>query len=344
MCILRIVESPSAGPRERTEPQADQVLPESSEPELPTFSAIDLGEAISRRDQQQRLINHNFHTPVSTQQQFPDVLIVVIESLRPELIDAQIMPSTWRLAEKGIHCRNHYSGGNSTNLGMFSLMNGLEAIWWKQPVRYSPIMNRVYRQAGYKLGFFGGHDDWRTFYMDGYINDEHFDVFKIEPKDWLDSDRKSASAAKNFLASDTNTPKLAVLYLYSTHADYRSDPADRLNQPAAEDGFIIPYSGTKRDAVWNRYCNSARTIDKILAPLLSQDRIVVITRDHGQAFLEDGTCGHGTRISKVQNQTPAVIFIPNGPNKQFDRLTSHIDLLPTVLAACRLNVLGTETL
>lgn len=305
----------------------------------------DVEALIQFRDQQQRMVSYQFpESPAGPATPYPDVLLIVIESFRPELVTAEVMPATFAYAQKNVQCNEHFSGGNSTNLGMFSLVNGLEAIWWQRPVRYSPILNRVFRSAGYELGFFGAHDDWRTFYMDGFISKEQFDVFEIEPKAWVAGDQRAAAKAKRFLRGDDQNPRLAVLYLYSTHADYRSASQDQIDQPAAADGFTIPYLPSDRQAVWRRYRNSARSIDRLIAPLLTDDRIVVITGDHGEAFLEDGLCGHGTKLSVVQNMTAAIIGYPDAQPRIVRQPTSHIDILPTLFDVAGIGVSGAEAM
>ena len=87
--------------------------------------------------------------------------------------------------------------------------------------------------------------------------------------------------------------------------------------------------------IWNRYRNSARTVDHLIAPLLKHpNRIVAIVGDHGESFLDDGTIGHGTRLSASQTQTPAIIVGSNVPTKKVREATSHADLLPTLLELC----------
>jgi membrane-anchored protein YejM (alkaline phosphatase superfamily) len=291
--------------------------------------------AVLTRDHQQRQLGVD--RTALPDRSLPDVLIVVVESFRHELVDPQVMPNLSRYAELGIHCRSHFSGGNATNHGMFSLLNGLEAIWYERPVRYSPLLNRVFRQAGYELGFFAGHDDWRKFYMDGYISDEHFDVFETSSPGGLASDRRATQLASDFLnrdeTSEQRRPRLALLYLYATHATYNSYVEDQVFQPAADDRFLIPYPQAARPQIWNRYKNSARSVDRLLSAVLRQDRVVVVTGDHGESFLEDGTIGHGIRISAFQNKTPAVLFIPGQPGRVIEAPTSHADLLPTILSA-----------
>lgn len=292
----------------------------------------DLQRALLRRHNEQRLVSVQ---PVQTRSTLPDVLIVVIESFRSELVDDDVMPSLSQLAAEGLHCQTHFSGGNATSHGMFSLFNGLEAVWFQRPVTYSPLLNRLFRHAGYEIGFFAGHDDWRLFMMDGFIDPQHFDVFECVHPNGLLSDRHAVVNASRFLARQQHEgsakPRLAILYLYATHAVYQSYVEDQVFQPAADRRLIYPYSDQMRDQVWNRYRNSGRTVDRFLKSLLRDDRVILVTGDHGESFLEDGTIGHGIRISSYQNMTPAILYAPQLAPRKIRAPTSHIDLLPTLL-------------
>lgn len=306
-----------------------------------------LESAVIARDHQQRQLG--IDRSASDLSDLPDVLIVVVESFRRELVDPQAMPSLWEFASRGIRCRAHFSGGNATNHGMFSLLNGLEAIWYERPVRYTPLLNRLFHQAGYELGFFAGHDDWRKFYMDGYLSEQHFDVFEIARPRGLKSDRRATSLASMFLDRRDapllpHRPRLALLYLYATHATYHSYVEDQHFQPAADDRFLYPYPESNRDLVWNRYKNSARTVDRFLRAVMRDDRVVIVTGDHGESFLEDGTIGHGIRISEFQNMTPAVIYIPGAEPRSIAAPTMHADLLTTLLSAVGLRLNRPATL
>ncbi len=291
--------------------------------------------ALTARDHHQRrlaIVDETRSMPL------PDIVIVVVESFRHELVDPDVMPNLSRLAESGIHCRNHFSGGNATNHGLFTLLNGLDAVWHDRPIRYSPLMNRLLRSAGYEIGFFASHDRWRNFYMDGYINDEHFDEFVAAPPNGIAGDRKATERALAFLnrsnGSDSERqPRLALLYLYATHAIYDSYAEDRVFLPAADDRMLFPYTPSARSGVWNRYRNSARSVDRLINAVVDQNRIIIVAGDHGEAFLEDGTIGHGIRLSKVQNMTPAIIYVPKLDARTIEAPTYHADLLPTLLSA-----------
>lgn len=308
-----------------------------------------LADAISARDHQhRRLAVDPALSPAGQARRLPDLLIVVVESFRRELLTAEGMPNLHQYASRGVHCRSHFSGGNATNHGMFSLLNGLDAIWYERPVRFSPLMNRLLRSAGYEIGFFAGHDDWAKFAMDGYLSPEHFDVFETSTRQGLESDRRATWLASRFLergdAPDQDRPRAALLYLYATHATYDSYPEDRHFAPAADDRFLYPYQQSARQEVWNRYRNSARTVDRFLAAVLRDDRVIVVTGDHGESFLEDGVIGHGIRISEYQNMTPAVFFAPGCRPGTIDWPTSHADILPTLLATVGLALNEPEAL
>ena len=305
----------------------------------------ELVERIQRRSNQHRLLQvipDDEHRDTEKK-----VLIVILESLRPELIDPTIMPWLAGKSSRGLFCSNHFSSGNASTHGVFSIVNGLDAYWYHYPVTHTPLLNRFFKQAGYEIGFFASQNDWRRFEMDGFIDSKHYDVFRSTPYRGIKSDRETLSAAQQFISkprTDSGTPqkRLAVVYLYSTHAPYESYPQDQESRPFADDRVSYPYSETERDLVWNRYCNSARSIDRLLSTLDLKNTTVVITGDHGEAFLEDGTIGHGTKINRWQNRTPAIILgeglAGSHPRSKIDFPTSHSDLLPTLLGACNIMI------
>lgn len=288
--------------------------------------------AIRRRTQAFRL-----NVATTEPKQRPDVLFIVVESLRPELIDLDVMPHVSIAAEDGLWMQRHFSGGNASSLGLFSLFNGLDAVWfYRSDVRYAPAMNRLFHQSGYECGFFGGADDWAAFQMDAFVRNEVYDTFEVSAYDGLQSDRRAIQASEQFLADHAERgPRLAVLYLYATHAPFEIDPRFDRDQPAASRNYPIPFGPADREPIWNRYRNSARTVDHLIAPLLQHpNRIVAIVGDHGESFLDDGTIGHGTRLSASQTQTPAIVVGRNVPRKEVQEFTSHADLLPTLLSLC----------
>ncbi|WDQ17378.1 sulfatase-like hydrolase/transferase [Rhodopirellula sp. P2] len=303
----------------------------------PLFTAED----VTRRTR-----NFRFNVVQETQSLSPDVLLIVVESLRPELVHPSVMPNIHSRATQGLWMHRHHSGGNASSLGLFSLLNGLDAIWfYLADVRFSPAMNRLFEQTGYELGFFGGAEDWNAFQMDAFIHSDAYDTFKVEPRDGLASERRAIESAQIFLSDselpegERRPPRLAVLYLYTTHAPFLVAPQHVRDLPSADADYPLPFGPHSRTAVWNRYRNSARTLDAMIAPLLQgPNRLVAIVGDHGESFLDDETIGHGTRLSAAQVRTPAIVFGPDVVQREIRFNTSHADLLPTLISLAGIRV------
>ncbi|MEM9368240.1 MAG: sulfatase-like hydrolase/transferase [Planctomycetota bacterium] len=277
----------------------------------------------------------------------PDVLIVIAESLRPEVIDPAVMPHCHHLARAGFWARGHYSGGNASSLGIFSLLNGLEAFWFhRSAIRYAPALPSLMKRIGYDVGFFGGHDDWDRFQMDAFIRPELYAEFRVfAPEPGL-SDPAVLQRVRSFLTPITNarsghnkrSPRIAISYLYTTHAPFVVEPAFAVDQPTANANYPIPYSEHQLPAVYNRYRNAARTLDHWLSKVISPDRITIVVGDHGESFLDDATIGHGTRLSRAQCQTPWLMYGPGVKQRSLETVTTHADVLPTLLGVLGLQV------
>ncbi len=269
----------------------------------------------------------------------PDVLLVVIESLQLSMVDPQTMPHTAALADRGYWLRNHFTGGNSTPPGMFSLVTGKEAVWFNAAADVPVALNRFFKAQGYRLGFFAGVDSYSNFEMDDFIQPEIYDEFLAPVTRYIETDREAVEAAEAFLQpgppdQPPREPRLAVVYLYSSHSPFDYIEGQEYFRPVSPRQFAVPFGPHSRPPIWNRYRNSVRSMDQLLSPLLTPDRVIAIVGDHGEALLEDGSVGHGTRLDHIQCQTPAVLQLPGYPPRAIDQPTSHVDILPTVIAAC----------
>jgi hypothetical protein len=298
------------------------------------------------REHEQR---YSTSSVVSIPEERPDILLVIIESLRHKAISAKTSPNIHALTERGIWAKKHFTTANSTNVAMFSILFGLESIWSERRRDDEPALIRTARQCGYETGFFGGADDWGMFNMDGFICPKNFDVFETSAVDWTTSDARMCQLAQDFLDSKEPTavetddsglktskrkPKLAVLYLYCTHFDYQCDEIDKIHEPALEGRLTVGYSLSERDQVWNRYLNSVHCVDRLIGPLLDPKRLVCVVGDHGESFLEDNYRVHGGNISRYQNMTPCIVAGPGIEKSTLNCLTSHTDIVPTLFDAC----------
>lgn len=98
-----------------------------------------------------------------------------------------------------------------------------------------------------------------------------------------------------------------------------------------------------------RYKNSVRYADNLIQKVLDyleekhllDETIVVISSDHGDEFNDNklNFWGHGGNFTDAQIKVPLVIHWPGKKPANIEYMTSHLDLVPTLLP----EVLGCET-
>jgi arylsulfatase A-like enzyme len=97
----------------------------------------------------------------------------------------------------------------------------------------------------------------------------------------------------------------------------------------------------------NYYWNCTRDSDRHLAVLLDglremdvlDDTIIVLTSDHGELLGAHGMRGKGTLSARESATVPTVVVHPHGrKGEECAALTSHIDLMPTLVAMAGVNI------
>jgi arylsulfatase A-like enzyme len=84
-------------------------------------------------------------------------------------------------------------------------------------------------------------------------------------------------------------------------------------------------------------------VGKVLAALSEQgfgeDTLVVVTSDHGEAFLEHGLMVHGTALHQEMLRVPLIVHLPGQATaSRVQHAVQQVDVLPTVLEAIGLPV------
>ena len=279
----------------------------------------------------------------ATSMRHADVVIVIAECLRPEVMDAKTMPNIFRRSRNGLRTTHHFSAGNSSNYGFFGLMTGLDGCWFPF-ARQMPVgLISVMQQSGYEVGFFG-REGFDQFQMDTFCGPERFDVTEfVRIDDVVECDLEACRRAQRFLdrtdaerASEAN-PRLAFVYLYATHHDYYSAADDRIHD--REDLLrFVPSVRQRNPRSSMHYLNAAHFVDRAVAPLLDDDRLTFVVGDHGESFGEDDRLTHATAMSRTQLQVACVGFGPGLPSKKIDLATSHVDLMATITDALGIDI------
>ena len=274
----------------------------------------------------------------------PNIVWLTAESLRADVLDPEIMPATWRFGERAHRFTQHYSGGRGTRMGMFSMFYGLYgSYWWPfLTERRGPILIDTLLQLGYDF-------DLRTSARFSY---PEFDktIFSAIPAAQLheirdgegwERDRRNVDELLDFLDQrDASRPFMSFIFFESAHSKYYF-PAESVIRKDFLPDLNYATMNLEQDIarIKNRYINAVHHLDsqleRVLAALeerqLLDQTIVIITGDHGEEFMEKGRWGHNSTFSEEQTLVPLVLWVPDSGASVVDRMTSHLDLAPTVL-------------
>lgn len=273
-----------------------------------------------------------------------NIVWLVSESLRADMLDPEIMPSTWEFAEQAHRFTHHYSGGNGTRMGMFSMFYGLYGNLWFTFLREhrGPVFFDALKQLNYQMKMF----------TSARFTYPEFDrtVFAAIPGELLheewggagwERDRRNVEAIEEFWNTrDATRPFMTFMFFESPHARYYFPDESIIRKPYLEDlNYATMDLNADMPLIKNRYINACHHLDSQIAKLLDYLRqhdlldstIVLITGDHGEEFMEKGRWGHNSEFTEEQVRTPMVLWAPGTGASVTDRITSHLDLPATIL-------------
>lgn len=283
----------------------------------------------------------------SPSKRLPNIIFVTIDSLRFDIVTDEFMPNMSRFGESFVSFKQHYSGGNSTQPGLFSLFYALPSNYWYAALEHqkSPILLDLLKKYGYQRKVI-----WSTNMRHPrvaetlYLGIQPLRMDAAPGDDALAWDAYSTREAIDFIKQEKGTsPYFLQVFYHSLHAFCRTEgyttyfsPSEKVCNRMNLDNSLDP---TK---LKNRYLNVVKTLDANLAQLfdlLSQpgvmdNSIIIITSDHGQEFNDNkqNYWGHASNYSKHQLAVPFLIRWPNRKlQKYYSHLTTHYDVVPTLL-------------
>src|SRR6266436_4666837 len=269
-----------------------------------------------------------------------NVLLVVIDGMRADTLTPAVAPRLAGFAPETIRFDAHYSGGNASRAGMFSIFYSLPATYWDAfaDVARPPVLMDLFREYGYQLGLFSSSplDSWvveldRT----ALARIPNLRLGTVSPSPGSSSrDRILTDEWYAWLDQrDATRPFFGFLFY---NAAVAFEPPEHYEP-------VVPVrpGGTEWKRRHVRYLNAVHYIDSLIGNvlddlkrrLLLERTVVIVTSDHGMEFDENGLgfTGHGTAYSKLQLHSPLLVRWPGRPPGRVTRRTSHNDLVPTLL-------------
>lgn len=297
------------------------------------------------------------------------VVLITLDTLRLDAFStpaaaAQQMPRTVEWALRGAVFQRYYSVSSTTLPAHASMMSGLHP--WEHgatsnglvfPERFSTVAELL-RERGFatgavvasfplheRFGLAQGFDRYHNEFGQPGQDFEGLDVESIEREGDLHSiaDRINERAFE-LLDELGDGDQFAWIHYFDPHAPYGDSVQPDSNWFPRVISQYIEANPAETDTLLaqgrDQYRLDVEYLDQRLAELFErlardEDRYethVVLVSDHGEAFGEGGTLGHGKRLVLVQVHVPLVIVSPSVQPGFRQQVASAVDLAPTLLS------------
>ncbi len=276
-----------------------------------------------------------------------NIVMLVVDSMRADLLSPEVTPNLYQLQSEAISFQNHYSTSNSTRYGMFGLMYGIPGNYWNAMLkeeRGSPLFDQTLQY----------HYD-HFIYGSSKLTFPEFDrtIFsnlrdKLNKGSTKSSAENDLEITQRFLKDLDNLPPekpfFGFLFYDAPHAFSLPKNYNSPFQPMLDHVNYMElhkdYDGT---AFFNRYKATTHYVDSLMIQIIDklrtkhllQNTVVIITSDHGQEFNENkkNYWGHNSNFSVWQTKVPLLILWPDRAPQSVTDLSSHEDVLPTLLSS-----------
>lgn len=277
-----------------------------------------------------------------------NIVWLAAESWRADTLEPEIMPNTWAFAEQANRFTHHFSGGNGTRVGIFTMFTGVPGNYWFPFLdeHMGAAIIDAMRQQHYQMQLFTSakfsYPEFdRTIFRQ--IPAAQLHEGDAELPGWR-NDQVNVGKMLDFISQrDTGKPFFTFMFFESPHARYYFPPDSVIRKPYRDD---INYATLNSDdlakdivPIKNRYLNAVHHLDSQFGRIfdylkqnhLLDNTIVILLGDHGEEFMEHGYWGHNSTFVDPQTRTPLVLWIPGKPAGAHEYMTSHMDIIPTLM-------------
>ncbi len=260
--------------------------------------------------------------------------------------DKEVTPNLNRLSERSLFFTRHYANFPLSINAFYNSFCSAYALpdgaWislalpdFQVPCLSEVLGREGYRAAALHAGYLGYAKQKRFLQHRGFSLMLDAETLKKPPYEkgmgpWGAADERAMIQPLIEFANREKNPFLALLFAFAPHHPY--------NMPEGFAEAFSPQQGMKKSQV--RYLNSLHFADQafgeILAALESRgilrDSILVVFGDHGEAFYEHpGNYNHPFFLYEENIHVPLMIYYDGVQPQRVTRVTSHVDILPTVL-------------
>ena len=274
-----------------------------------------------------------------------NIILIMVDSLRFDMLTSKYMPNMTRWAEKNWQFDRHYSGGNGTQPGVFSVYYSIPSTYFTAALeqKISPVLIEQMLKSQYDFGVF-----WSAEMEAPNFNDTIFQRFPDLRRDNApgiyisDRDQHITREAQTFLTENGHKkPFFLSMFYDAVHGYCSTQNIPEIYQPTEACFRIVTSNDTDPTPARNRYLNAVNFMDLELSRLMNtietlgylDDSVVILTSDHGEEFNDNhqNYWGHTSNFSDTQVHVPLIIHWPGKSAQTFDYLTSAYDIVPTLM-------------
>jgi len=268
-----------------------------------------------------------------------NILLIMADAMRSDMFSEVESPNLYRFAnQQGQVFEQHFSGGNSSRMGVFSLFYGLLPGYWSsfESLQRSAVLIDELQRQNYQLGLFSSSTMYRPVTLDrtAFANVLNLRL-QTEPASDLawKRDRTMTGEWFDWLDQrDTQKPFFGFLfYDASNNINYPDDYPARFE--ASGDSELDKKFADYRTAIHYVDGLVSSVLDDLAQRGLAENTVVIFTSDHGEEFDESGAGlkDHGSGYTRYQLQVPMIIALPGRPPAVHRHRSSHYDLAPTLM-------------
>jgi len=276
-----------------------------------------------------------------------NIFIFASDAVRYSILSPETAPNITAFEKESLSFEKHYSGGNATRFGIFSLMYGLDATYWFNFLHAAKgsIFFEALRTLGYQISVASStNTNWPEFRKTCYV-----DVVNCIKDDFPGAPwQKDKALADYFLGLvdrfDRKHPIFSFVFMDAPHGYSFPPQENRFHAESENINYVTATKGSNEiKSAFAAYKNAIRYDDKQFGKMIAKlkekglydDAMIIFTSDHGQEFYEYGAFGHNSSFSEAQTHIPFIVKLPkslvgkvHAPKNQ---MTSHIDVVPTLL-------------
>jgi hypothetical protein len=273
-----------------------------------------------------------------------NILIIVVDSFRADVLNAEVTPDLWAFSKKASVFENHYSGGNCTRFGIFSIMYGLYGNYWFPMLgeRRGPVLIDALKERGYDLRLYASAElSFPEFNKTCFVSVPRENIYdRPEGKGQVAKDIEITGKFREFVKNRKGgKPYFAFIFYDASHGGYEHPPdSDKFRPESGEVNYFKLDPGASQP-LFNKYRNSIRFEDSLTGEILAdlersgglKDTAVLVMGDHGEAFFERGYHGHNRGYGPEEIRVPLVFYVPGRPAARIKYPTSHMDIAPALM-------------